>query len=76
MMNSRKPQVSDSNYIWVHGHKPRGIGYWAFELYYPRHANRPCQVWFAPPDLRFSDARAMAVQVAQERGAIQVQVGS
>lgn len=67
-------RVSDTDYRMNHGAKPRGRGSWAFVMHLT--GGRPSEVWFAPPDLLFTEAKREALACAKERKAAWVEVGS
>jgi hypothetical protein len=65
-------EVSTSEYESTHGHKPRGVGTWGFEIGRPmwnaeagrRDVVRP--TWI-PGDKSYSEARRAAERIARER---------
>lgn len=63
-------RVSTSQYVFTHGHEPRGRGSWAF------YFNLQEEPWWAPGSLLYSKARRLALAEAQKRGVYSVTVAT
>lgn len=63
-------RVSTSQYVFTHGHEPRGRGSWAF------YFNLKEEPWWAPGSLLYSKARQLALREAQKRGVYSVTVAT
>lgn len=64
--------IETSRYEFAHGHKPRGTGFWMFEL------RIPGQDWMVlpAPAMTYGKAAAMMRKTAKSLGATQLRVCS
>lgn len=61
-------EVSTTQYEFSHGKKPRGAGYWGFQIGHDRGAQ---QVWLSGT---YSEAKRLALKVGRRLGASTVEV--
>lgn len=61
-MKATFDSISADRYEFTHGRRPRGEGYWAFEL---RAGNRTRQIFI---NARYAEARKQALAKATEEG--------
>lgn len=63
----RQARFSDRQFEASHGKRPRGRGYWAFEMVY-RVSGTPGDVWWSEPNELYSAAKVRAMARAKELG--------
>lgn len=69
-----KPEVVTTQYVFSHGKMPRGRGHWGFWIRpYHRAPDRKSELWFAPGELLYSEAREQAICRAYDLWAGDVQ---
>jgi len=64
-------EVNVNDYVFAHGHRPRGRGYWAF--FFKRHDDVANAFWHTGT---YAEAKKAAVAEARRRNAPTVFVGS
>lgn len=72
VLNEANFQVITTNYKFVHGKEPRGVGQWAFGLTNKGGGMKvidDVDIWWAPGMRKFSDALKAAKIEAKRRGA-------
>lgn len=73
MPYTNKIRIDTTDYIWTHGHNPRGTGAWAFFIGCRDNLDK---LYFAPGSNTYTQACRLTVQEARRQGVDFVSVGS